>query len=227
MTVEVASEVEGGDEKRISASAPEGRKSRDDTNSLGATSASDVSVKIFNTCIYMYATCVFVTVCFIAFITLSVRLALGRFHRDIDMCFVPSDRLAAVAQDCGLSPRQIKLHGLPIRPGFSKKPEQVIQVTNSENAEEAAKEALQRKLGLKPGVKACLVVGGGDGVGGLKGIADSVGAKLAEENTESQVRVGYSGERLLPRVFMAVANRESEALELRSGGGIDCTYTSS
>lgn len=43
------------------------------------------------------------------------------------------------------------------------------------------------KLGLKPGVKACLVVGGGDGVGGLEGIADSVGRKLGQAAEETQV----------------------------------------
>lgn len=96
-----------------------------------------------------------------------------RFHNEIDACFVPSDRLAVVARNCGLTQGQIRLHGLPIRPGFW--------------GEQCAKEELQQKLGLKPGVKACLVVGGGDGVGGLKSIANSVGHKLGEQKGETQV----------------------------------------
>lgn len=54
----------------------------------------------------------------------------------------------------------------------------------------AQKADLQEKLGLKPGIKACLVVGGGDGVGGLQGIADSVGHTLGQQGAETQVRTG-------------------------------------
>ncbi|CAN0343796.1 unnamed protein product, partial [Hapterophycus canaliculatus] len=96
------------------------------------------------------------------------------FHREVDACFVPSDRLAALAQNCGLSPQQIRLHGLPIRPGFwGKNDASTVNKKDGGNGQ-SAKAELQEKLGLKPGVKACLVVGGGDGVGGLQGIADSV-----------------------------------------------------
>lgn len=121
----------------------------------------------------------------------------------MDACFVPSDRLAALAQDCGLSPGQIRLHGLPIRPGFwgSNTPSSSSSSSSSEEQEQqeqeksmaaaaaaaAQKAKLQEKLGLKPGVKACLVVGGGDGVGGLQGIADSVGHTLGQQGAETQV----------------------------------------
>eukprot|EP00903_Cladosiphon_okamuranus_P013632 g12696.t1 len=121
------------------------------------------------------------------------------FHRDVDACFVPSDRLAALAQKCGLSPGQIRLHGLPIRPGFweSNSPssssrsceEQEHDESMAAQAAAVQKANLQEKLGLKPGVKACLVVGGGDGVGGLQGIADSVGHTLGQQGAETQVVV--------------------------------------
>eukprot|EP00752_Nemacystus_decipiens_P015734 g14047.t1 len=129
------------------------------------------------------------------------------FHRDVDACFVPSDRLATLAHKCGLSPEQIRLHGLPIRPGFwgssypspssslSEEQQQQGRECSTASQEAAAAAAavqkanLQEKLGLKPGVKACLVVGGGDGVGGLQGIADSVGQTLAQQGGETQVVV--------------------------------------
>ncbi|CAM9935920.1 unnamed protein product [Scytosiphon promiscuus] len=119
------------------------------------------------------------------------------FHREVDACFVPSDRLATLAQNCGLSPGQIRLHGLPIRPGFWGENKTTTTTTNSAKTGSKSADAngrsskaeLQEKLGLKPGVKACLVVGGGDGVGGLQGIADSVGQKLGEEKAETQVVV--------------------------------------
>ena len=88
---------------------------------------------------------------------------------------MPSERLATLAGKCGLAPDQIRLHGLPIRPGFWR--------------EQSVKTELQAKLGLKQGVKTCLVVGGGDGVGGLKGIADSLGRRLGQERSDSQVGV--------------------------------------
>ena len=91
----------------------------------------------------------------------------------MDACFVPSERLAILAHKCGLAPDKVRLHGLPIRAGFWR--------------EQSAKTELQAKLGLKPEVKTCLVVGGGDGVGRLEAIARSVGRRLGQDEEESQV----------------------------------------
>ena len=92
----------------------------------------------------------------------------------MDACFVPSERLLTLAGKCGLAPDQIRLHGLPIRSGFSRE-------------QPAEKTELQVKLGLKQGVKTCLVMGGGDGVGRLEGIAESLGHRLGQEKRETQV----------------------------------------
>ncbi|CAM9442447.1 unnamed protein product, partial [Phaeothamnion confervicola] len=98
------------------------------------------------------------------------------FHREADACFVPSEELATLARRAGLEESRIRLHGLPTRPGFWR--EQPL-----------AKDALQKKLGLAPGVKTCLVVGGGDGVGGLAGVAAEVGETLGAGEEERQVVV--------------------------------------
>lgn len=83
------------------------------------------------------------------------------FDPRVDKCFVPSEILRKNALARGLAPEQIKLYGLPTRPGFWR------PVSTD-------KHALQTALGLRPGLKTCLVVGGGDGVGGLAKIAASV-----------------------------------------------------
>ena len=90
-----------------------------------------------------------------------------RFNPGVDKCFVPSEVLRREALNRGLRPDQIKLHGLPTRPGFWR------PLTTD-------KSTLQQELGLLPGVKAVLVVGGGDGVGGLKAIAAALIDKLGE-----------------------------------------------
>jgi UDP-N-acetylglucosamine:LPS N-acetylglucosamine transferase len=47
----------------------------------------------------------------------------------------------------------------------------------------------QASLGLQPGVKTCLVVGGGDGVGGLKAIASTLIDELGQADGCQQVVV--------------------------------------
>jgi UDP-N-acetylglucosamine:LPS N-acetylglucosamine transferase len=48
---------------------------------------------------------------------------------------------------------------------------------------------IQASLGLQPGVKTCLVVGGGDGVGGLKAIASTLIDELGQADGCQQVVV--------------------------------------
>lgn len=44
------------------------------------------------------------------------------FNKDVDKCFVATKDTADRATSMGLDDRQIVVHGLPIRPAFSKKP---------------------------------------------------------------------------------------------------------
>jgi len=85
------------------------------------------------------------------------------FHPDVDQCFVPSKALYQAAQDRGLLDKQIVQHGLPIRQGFW-------------NAQASSKSA----LGLDEKLPTVLVVGGGDGMGGLVDIATQLGQTLKD-----------------------------------------------
>ena len=57
---------------------------------------------------------------------------------------------------------QLRMHGLPLRRGFWA-------------PETRPKDAVRRAVGLKEGLRTTLVVGGGDGMGGIKGVTDALG----------------------------------------------------
>eukprot|EP00667_Euglena_gracilis_P006669 EG_transcript_6725 len=88
------------------------------------------------------------------------------FHPKVDLCFVPSQQLYKMALKEGLKPHQLREHGLPVRKEFWKdaKPQAV----------------LRSKLGLAVRRKTVLLVGGGDGVGGLETVTVKTYEKLAE-----------------------------------------------
>lgn len=79
-------------------------------------------------------------------------------------CFVATDYSKRLAKRMGLRESQIVVHGLPIRPIFSKPL--------------PAKPALRRALGLEPDTPAVLLVGGGEGMGALEATVDELAARL-------------------------------------------------
>lgn len=103
------------------------------------------------------------------------------FNPRVDKCFVPSDALEQCAKDRGLQDPQIVKHGLPIRSGFWS--ENNSNSNNERQKQERLrnKVALRKQLGLDENLPAVLVVGGGDGMGGIVDIATSLGNKLGGE----------------------------------------------
>ena len=99
------------------------------------------------------------------------------FHKEVDKCCVPGDEIEAIALRRGLKPSQIKKHGLPVRAGFWEAA-----------AKKKSNKAIRAQLGLDDKVTV-LVAGGGDGVGGLQKVAESVGENLARIGTPSQMVV--------------------------------------
>eukprot|EP00640_Fibrocapsa_japonica_P001575 CAMPEP_0113936996 /NCGR_PEP_ID=MMETSP1339-20121228/3717_1 /TAXON_ID=94617 /ORGANISM="Fibrocapsa japonica" /LENGTH=481 /DNA_ID=CAMNT_0000939595 /DNA_START=81 /DNA_END=1526 /DNA_ORIENTATION=- /assembly_acc=CAM_ASM_000762 len=94
------------------------------------------------------------------------------FDPRADLCFVPSAPVRRMALMERMDPNQLRQHGLPIRPAFSKAP--------------MTKADLRNELGMKQVIKSVLVVGGGDGVGGLKSIASTLINALGHEDSGLQ-----------------------------------------
>jgi 1,2-diacylglycerol 3-beta-galactosyltransferase len=77
-----------------------------------------------------------------------------------DAYIVPTEHARELYIQSGLDPAQIHLLGMPIDPKFTLALE--------------SKEQLQRKLGLEPGKPVVLLVGGGEGSGGLRSAVNSI-----------------------------------------------------
>jgi len=97
------------------------------------------------------------------------------FDRRADALFVPSNAVKKLALRNGIKPDKIIMRGLPIRPAFWKasKPKNVLRKT----------------LGLVQKAKTVLLMGGGDGVGGLGNIAVELSKTLSKSPQKSQVIV--------------------------------------
>ena len=89
------------------------------------------------------------------------------FHRDVDMCFVPSDRVRQIALRCGLHREQLRQFGLPVRPSFWH--------------ESRPKNIVKEELGIRADLPTVLVVGGGDGVGAVGPITAALGERIFRE----------------------------------------------
>lgn len=99
------------------------------------------------------------------------------FHPAVDKCFVPSDALNQKAQSRGLNKSsQIVQYGLPIRKGFWPKE------NNSEADDD--RNTVRANLGIDD-IPTVLVVGGGDGMGGIVDIASALGKKLGSSSSNN------------------------------------------
>jgi UDP-N-acetylglucosamine:LPS N-acetylglucosamine transferase len=97
------------------------------------------------------------------------------FDRRADAIYVPSDAVRDIALRNRIAPNKILMKGLPIRPAFWRTP--------------AAKSVLRRTLGLVQDAKTVMLMGGGDGVGGLDNIATEVADKLQTLDLKTQLLV--------------------------------------
>ena len=97
------------------------------------------------------------------------------FDKRADLCFVPSEAVRKVALKNRVPDSKIVMHGLPIRPAFWKASK--------------SKRVLRKALDLTEKVKTVLLMGGGDGVGGLEQIAVQMSNRLGQSKKDSQVVV--------------------------------------
>lgn len=101
----------------------------------------------------------------------------------VDKCFVPSDVLRQAAKDRLLQDSQLIQHGLPIRRGFWSS-----SSTKKKNTPSNTKAQLRQALEIDTNLPTALVVGGGDGMGGLVSIAQELGATLGS-NDDSKTQL--------------------------------------
>jgi len=104
------------------------------------------------------------------------------FNDGVDKCFVPSDVLKNAALDRSVKEHKIVQYGLPIRRGFwrfgadySGAPEAQNEAQEMEGVHH--KPTIREQLGLLD-LPTVLIVGGGDGMGGIVSQAQAVGEKL-------------------------------------------------
>jgi 1,2-diacylglycerol 3-beta-galactosyltransferase len=136
----------------------------------------------------------------------------------VDKCFVPSDALDEAARKRHLQPSQIVQYGLPIRKGFwsstedSSPKKSFLSKFGGRKTEEKNKglSALRVKLKLDADLPTVLVVGGGDGMGGIIDISDELGEELGKAG---------DGEAAYQLVVVCGNNKAArETLQARSWG---------
>lgn len=89
------------------------------------------------------------------------------FHKGVTTCFVPTQQVKDLAMKHGLVDKQIRMHGLPIRPAFS--------------STLPPKAKLRQQLGMHPDGPAVLIVGGGEGMGLLEPTASALANTLGPD----------------------------------------------
>lgn len=96
-----------------------------------------------------------VSVPFITVITDLISVHAAWVTKGVTACVAPTEAARDYAIERGLSPRRVKLLGMPIDPSFASEPVGDIH-------------ARKLALGLDPDLPAILLVGGGEGAGGLE-----------------------------------------------------------
>lgn len=97
------------------------------------------------------------------------------FHQGCDRVYVASEAVRKIAIKKGIKEDRVAFYGLPIRPSFWKPAK--------------SKAKLRAELGLDKEGKTVMLMGGGDGVGGLAKIAVAVADNLSKSAAKSQMVV--------------------------------------
>lgn len=104
---------------------------------------------------------------FVTVITDLTTIHPAWFHRDVTLCFAPTELAGMMAVGRGLSDEQVRVHGLPLRPAFSHLPERGP--------------SLRTRLGVDAELPAVLVYGGGAGYHKVMSTVESLDARLSRD----------------------------------------------
>lgn len=128
----------------------------------------------------------------IPFITVVTDLGSAHstwFDKRVDYCIVPSEAIRDLAIGAGIPRSKVVLRGLPVRSSF--------------DLPQCPKNLIRPKLGLKKDLRTVLVMGGGDGVGGLHRIAQDVVNGLAKLSMPSQAAVIFGNNNASLQLFLS------------------------
>lgn len=127
----------------------------------------------------------------IPFFTVVTDLGSGHcmwFEKDVDKLYVASDRLYNLARRRGGTPAErLVMTGLPIRHGFAVQAESLGDRTTPEGKE--YQRTMRVELGMDGDKPMVLVMGGGEGVGGLSDIVDELYAELSQKGVDATICV--------------------------------------
>lgn len=90
---------------------------------------------------------------FLTVVTDLISIHYSWYAPGVDGYILPTEQARQLYLQRGLDPQRVHVLGMPIDPKFTLDTE--------------SKQALQKRFGLKPGIPTILLVGGGDGAGGL------------------------------------------------------------
>lgn len=99
---------------------------------------------------------------FVTVVTDLVTIHCAWLAPGVDACVVPTEAAKQLALASGVSPRRIRMLGMPIDPKFATRPQDT-------------REERRTRLGLDPSLPVVLLVGGGEGAGGLAEAALALG----------------------------------------------------
>jgi 1,2-diacylglycerol 3-beta-galactosyltransferase len=145
------------------------------------------------------------------------------FNSGVDRCFVPSDVLRNAALDRNVEASKIVQYGLPIRRGFWRFGSDsdipggaIVERTNARA--EMDRSAIRERLGLSD-LPTVLIVGGGDGMGGIVSQAMAVGERLQKLASSSSSSSSYQ------MVVVCGNNKSAQTAlsppQMKWGGDID------
>jgi 1,2-diacylglycerol 3-beta-galactosyltransferase len=97
---------------------------------------------------------------FLTVVTDLVTIHYSWYAPGADAYIVPTEQAKQLYLQRGLDPKRVHILGMPIDPKFTRPTESKLD--------------LQQRFGLKPGVPVVLLVGGGDGAGGLQTVVRAI-----------------------------------------------------